>query len=400
MGKKINKKSDMKNSIYIPVIALATLLLQSCQKEEELSIQKESGELTFEPTVQDRNSVDTRAIGESFFEVGGEIDVNIVASNNPAAQTYSYVYGADYIFRGNPPFYFSLDDSYITTLTALWPKASIRANGLITDQRILENYRSSDWLTATASVSGVMPTNTPVPLNFTRENSMIEFELVGQNTEGLDIKSLVLELQNNNQPVAYWAYCGDPNGHAQLILEAGTTIFSPENYLIGRVQVQDNEYTIIFPQTDLALKAGYRYLITLTPQGFFMNAYIFIGGWDQGEDSLGIPFQQPTPDIDGNFQINTPQQLITMSYLMRHYVDGATFDWLNRTYILSPDLAMTSEFANLYKPVPRALFTGQILQNDVPVETITYGADQTLNLYDTVNDNDNNNGGENEESGD
>jgi len=217
----------------------------------------------------------------------------------------------------------------------------------------------------------------------------------------LDIQSLVLELHNNNQPVAYWAYCDNPNGHAQLILEAGTTIFSPENYLIGRVQVQQNEYTIIFPQTDLVLQAGYRYLITLTPQGFFMNAYISLGGWDQGEDGIGIPFQQPTPDMNGNFMIETPQQLITMSYLMRHYVDGATFDWLNRTYILSPDLVMTTEFANLYKPVPRALFAGQILQNDVPVETITYGTDQTLNLYDTVNNNnDNNNEGGDEGSGD
>ncbi|GEM_PF-999679 len=375
----------MKNIIYISAIALTFFLMQSCQTEVEVPAAKGTGELILAPTVNEPASVDTRAIGENFFDIGGEIDVNITTNNNPGTQRYRYQFQADRLFRGNPPFHFSLDDSYITSLTAVWPSMTVRQQGLITDQRVLEDYRASDWLTATATVSGIMPTNAPVPLNFSRENSMLEFELVGQNTEGLDIESLILELHNDNQPVAYWAYCGDPNGHAQLILEPGTAIFSPENYLIGRVTVsQENQYTIIFPQTDLVLQPGTRYLVTLTPQGYFMDAYLFIGGWSEGENGIGIPFEQPTPDINGNFLIETPQQLIAMSYLIRHYEDGATFDWNNRTYILSPSLTITDEYAQQYRPVPRATFSGQIQQNGEAVQTLTYGAGQTLNLYDVV----------------
>ncbi len=371
----------MNRIFYIIPVVITLLIIQSCQTGDHEPVNKTTSELVFLPTVTSHDSDKTRAIGDDFFQTGGAIDVNITSSKG-STQLYRYVYGADHLFKGDPPYHFSLDDSYITNMTAYWPAAAVRQQGLITDQRVLEDYKSSDWMTASASVEGIIPTDAPVPLNFQRENAMLEFELVGQNTEGLDIETLILELHNDNQPLAYWAYCGNPNGHAELILAPGTTIFSEDNYLIGRVQVsQQNEYTIIFPKTDLVLQPGTRYLVTLTPQGYFMNAYVFLGGWSEGEDGIGIPFQQPTPDLNGEFNINTPVQLISMSYLTRHYNDGSTFDWRSRTYRLADDFAMTQEYASQYIPIDSASFTGQILQNDIPVRSIAYGDSLMLNLF-------------------
>lgn len=383
----------MKKSIYILSALAFIFFLSSCQEEDELTKNAVQGELTFSSVIKDRTSISTRALGDDFFTQGGQIDVNITSSNPLVGQqSLIYTYGSDRIFRGNPGFHFSLNDDYLTEITAVWPTSAQRSSGFTTDQRDLEDYKSADWMKASHSITqeGVMPTDAPVPLTFVRENVMLDFELVGQNTKGLDIQSLLIELQTAGQSTAYWAYCGNPNGHAQLILEAGTAIFAPENYLIGRITVSNNDnYTIIFPQTNLVLEEGKRYLVTLTPQGYYMNAYVVIGGWNTVEDEgVGIPFQQPSPGINGNFTIENPVQLITMSYLIRHYDDSSTFDWSSRTYNISSGLVMTPELAAKYIPIHPDEFTGQILLNGEPISSLPYtdGEEQkTLQLF--VNEN-------------
>jgi len=380
----------MKNYIYI-ITAVCTVLFSGCQTEEKSLDDPGEKELTFSPVVQDM-SVATRALGDEFFPVGGEIDVEIT-SNNPKAgnRSYVYTYGSDRIFRGNPGFRFSLDDHYITELSAIWPTQDIRDQGVKTDQRELVNYKAADWMTTSldASLEGIVPTSTPVPLNFKRENVLLEFELVGQNTKGLDIQSLLIELQSpDKQPTAFWAYCENPNGHAQLILDPGTAIFSSENYLIGRITVSNNDnYTIIFPQTDLTFEAGMRYLVTLTPRGYYMNAYVMIEGWNTGEGGIGIPFQQPTPITGGTFAINNAVQLITMSYLIRNYDDGSSYKWSSQTYNLAGDLGMTDEYADMYVPIPENLFSGSIRQGGTAIDSLTYTSGEEEKVLKLFTDN-------------
>lgn len=370
----------MKKYIYI-ITAAFVALLSSCQADEETISTGKEVELTFSPEVKDMTVV-TRALGDEFFPVGGEINVNITSSNpRVGSKSYVYTYGSDRIFKGNPGFRFTLDDHYITELTAVWPTEDVRQRGVNTDQRTEADYKAADWMTTTLddTLEGIMPTDAPVPLNFKRENVMLEFELVGQNTKGLDIQSLLIELQNpNGQATAFWAYCGNPNGHAELILDPGTSLFSSADYLIGRITVSNNDnYTIIFQQTDVEFEAGKRYLVTLTPQGYYMNAYVVIGGWNTGEEGIGIPFQQPTPIEGGAFSIGNPQQLITMSYLVRNYENGS-FSWSSSTYNLSGDLGMTTEYADQYIPIPKNMFSGSIMQGGAPIDTLIYmnGADE------------------------
>ncbi len=380
-----------KNNYILSVILLScTTFLTGCQEEEVADNKSNKAELTFSAEIQGEGSTQTRALGDDFFTQGGEIDVTITSSDADVTPTnpYHYIYGADRIFRGNPGFHFPLNDSYITELKASWPAAANRPDTFVTDQRELVHYKLADWMTATHSVDlgGIMPTSAPVPLTFIRENIMLDFELVGQNTKGLDIQSLLIELHNEDNSKAYWAYCENPNGHAELILPNGTSIFAPENYLIGRITVSNNDnYTIIFPQTDLAFESGKRYLVTLTPQGYYMSAYVVIGGWNEGQDEgLGIPFQQPVPNPDGTFTIENPVQLITMSYLIRHYNNPASFNWISNTYNISSTFQMTADYAAQYIPVPTGMFSGSITQNGETITSITYmdeTGEQTLELF-------------------
>ena len=382
----------MKKNSFIITLLLLGGLFYSCQKEDTESAVT-SGELTFAPVIKEMSSTGNRAIGDDFFVTGSDILVTITSSKTGTTeQNFTYTYGANRIFKGNPGYYFSLDDSYITSLTAKWPAEDIRNQGLITDQRVLADYKSADWMSGGVSseANGIVPTDAPVPLVFSRENVLLDFELVGQNTTGLNIESLLIELQSsdNEGAKAFWAYCGNPNGHAELIMHAGSRILSPDNYLIGRIRVtgQPTDYTVIFPKTDLTLEAGHRYLVTLTPQGYFMDPYVYIAGFEDGEGGIAIPFQQPTPDLDGNFVIETPVQLVTMSYLVRHYDNPSPFNWSTRTYIIADGFAMTEEYANEYIPIPASIFTGTIQSTDgQPLTEIPYGDDSVLQLFDNNN---------------
>ena len=373
---------NMKKIFYIGIACATLLAAAGCQKEAGL---RSRGELSFAPVVKDLQTV-TRADGNDFFEPGFGIDVNITTTAKEK-DTYSYVYNSNGTFQGNPPFRFTMDDDYITTLEAVWPAGYDEAAPFITDQREFENFRQADRLKATGVLSGVMPTEAPVPLYFERQNTMLEFELAGQNSVGLVIKSLLIELQApSGTPTAYWAYCGTEDGHAQLILPPDTKISAAEGYLIGTLTVvPDDHYTIIFPKTEVTLEAGKRYMVTLTPQGYPMNIYAFIGGWNQGEDGIGIPFQEPTPNVDGSFLIDTPQRLITMSYLMRNYADGATFDWATRTYVISDGLAaqLNTDWASKYVALSRTEFPDVKITDAAgdDVTTIQYDGSQTLKLF-------------------
>ena len=375
----------MKQIIWIGFACTALLAGTGCRQDDSTGTPRE---LSFAPVVEDMHSA-TRSDGNDFFETGFAIDVNIATTVQTQPKTYNYVYGTGGIFEGNPPFRFTMDDDYITTLEAVWPAGTDDNTAFITDQRLYENFRRADRLKATGVLQGVMPTDAPVPLYFERQNTMLEFELAGQNTVGLVIKSLLIELKNpSGDPTAYWAYCGSDNGHAQLILPPNTVIEAEDGYLIGTLTVVPNDhYTIIFPATNVTLEAGKRYLCTLTPQGYPMNIYATIGGWNSAGDNegIGIPFQQPTPNVDGSFRIDIPQQLITMSYLIRHYADGTTFDWLTRTYVLADDLGqiMNDDFASKYIPLSRTDYPGVnvVDTNGQPVTEITYGNNQTLALF-------------------
>lgn len=376
----------MKNKLIIGTLFLLSLSFNACGSDEDIQSDNGGKELSIFGSVKDMVAINTKSIGNDFFITGGEIDVVVESSFiGRTPESFIYKYTNNGIFVGNPGYRFALDDHYITKITATWPKKAIMDQGIITDQSEFENYRLADWMTATSTINeNIMPTDKPVPLTFVRENTMLEFELAGQNAEGLNILSLVFELQINGKPTAFSAYCQEDN-HAKLLLPAGTKISSSDTYLIGSLTVSNNNrYTIIFAETDLTLEKGKRYLVTLTPQGFFMNAYISIGGWNENqEDGIGIPFQQP--DDQGRFKIETPLQLKTMSYLIRHYKPGSPFDWPTLTYIISDNLVMTTEYASQYIPLPVS-FSGKIInENGDNVTEIEYidtgGNSQTLSLY-------------------
>lgn len=384
----------MKKNNYIGWIICFSVLLQGCQSEDNLINNPVKGELELLPYVESTPDNNTRALGDEFFVTGDKIWVELTTSGGGSTvQTFQYTYGNDRIFRGSPGYRFSTDDEYIVNLSAKWPGDDVRSQGLITDQRLLENYKRADWISGGQSnaVGGIVPTDAPVPLIFHRENVMLEFELVGQNVTGLNIEELLIELQSTGDEggaKAFWAYCGKPNGHAELILEDGSQILSPDNYLIGRIKVtgQSNDFTIIFPKTNITLKGGYRYLVTLTPQGYFMTAFINIAGFATGEGGIAIPFEQPVPDQNGNFNLENPAQLISLSWLVRNYDDGRSFVWSQRNYKLDTAFTMTSEWADRYIPIPSSMFAG-VIQDSIGqrVDSITYEGNKVLQLFSNDN---------------
>lgn len=297
-----------------------------------------------------------------------------------------YIYGTDGIFTGNPPYEFNLDDTYISTLSAVWPADAPPTGAFEPDQRDEEAYRRADWLVASASASGIMATNIPVPLQFRHNNCLLEFELAGQNVDGLEITELLIELEIDGVPTACWAYCGNENGRASLLLKDGTMLSSKPGELIGTIPGADGDrYTIILPVMDIPLEAGKRYLVTLTPQGYDMDIFVFIGTFESAsgerETGIAVPFHLPDQGEEGDYIIRTPIQLVTASYVVRHYTDGRTPDFPGATYILTDDFQMTPEAAELYIPIPRSLFTGQFILNGQVIDSLPYGDGQVLELF-------------------
>lgn len=341
----------MRYKQYI-VAASFALLLAACGQDETLPAGNK-GELRLAPAVENMTQVSVRSAGNAFFKEGDEIGITVKSSTDTGTgKAFTYTY-KNSVFAGNPGYFFSLDDSYITELTASWPKDGAESE-IETDQRTLENYRKADKMTATTTLEGIMPTDAPVPLTFKHNNCRLVFELAGQNANGLKIESLILELQYNGKPAAFWAYCGEGganwDGNAALILDPAISIDSEEQYMIGRITVAGSkEYTgtIFFPATDVKLQAGYSYLVTLTPRGDNLIASIHFGGWGQDEEGIGVPFQLPAkvasnPDL---YVISNAAQLVTLSYLIRNYPspDGTNAngtDWTKQNYTITNEINM------------------------------------------------------------
>ncbi len=258
------------------------LLLSSCAGEE-VNTAYPGDEMNF--VLAANNDPGGRGVGNNFFNSGDQIKVSIMdsKSNNPV--DYIYTYDVNGVFRGNPGYRFPMDDTYIESLKADWP-ADGSKDLVVLDQRKYEDHRRADWVTATASTDGVMATDIPVPLVFNHNNALLEFELVGQNNQGLNINELLIELYIDGDPLAFWAYCDNDNGRASLILPGGTEIESEAGYLIGTLPgMGGDRYTITLSDLNITLQSGLKYLVTLTPRGYDLDAFIYIGGWNEDREN-------------------------------------------------------------------------------------------------------------------
>lgn len=303
------------NLLYcLMATALSGVALTACQSDDNAPDFAGETELSFVPTVAEMGSQEnlTRvADTKKFFQTGDEITVEITTSRTDATATpYTYKLDDKDTFTGG--FRFSLDNTYIKTLTAKWPTQEVRSNeGIKLDQRKWEDYQKADRLTATNSAAqNLMPTVEPVPLTFEHEQSRFTFRMAGQNANGLNIEALILELQcdlpddkKGKIPCAFWAYC-DSTETASLILVPDIELKGNNNggdytivngrYMIGMATVGNAETKYrggIWLNKDVALtlKKNTDYLVTLTPEGYNLVANITLGGFGQNEGYIGVP---------------------------------------------------------------------------------------------------------------
>lgn len=384
---------------YIPNYILATIcagaLSTACQQEEYTPSSNDNPKelLLSSESISDRIEANVRANGNTFFSDKYKLIKLFITPSGTGSKEVEKIYTyTNRIFKGNDDankYYFQMNDAYISKLVAKWPSergtgddSAIGADGTVsipTDQRSLDNYRKADWLTASVenssnTIEGIMPTDAPVPLHFTRNNARLEFEIQGQNAYGQSITSLILELQlagsnGTTKATAFWAYPNEETGHAEVILPGGSKLTTPRaNYMIGRIAVAGKKNytgTVIMPdQLNIDLKANTSYLVTLTPRGDNLIASITIGGFGQDEEGIGMPFQLPTPDPKGVYEINNAAQLMTLSYILREYKVGSTstsesefdqkvsaIEWHEQTYKLVSDIVISEDL--IWKPVTK-----------------------------------------------
>lgn len=366
------------NILHPAILALGILALSACQAEDETSpIGGEEAVLAIAPTVVGMNEESvTRTATNSFFNQGDEITVKITTNRTAATtESYTYKYGTDGIFASASPFRFKLDNTYIKNLEALWPKEDIRSQGIVLDQRELEAYQQADRLQALSSSANIMPTAEPVPLIFEHEQSRFTFRMAGQNANGLNILSVILELQyddgsGQNKPGAFWAYC-DNTETASLILVPGTEIKASGagyqvvdgRYMIGQAEVGNatTKYTggiWLKETTSVTLEKGTDYLVTLTPEGYNLIANIEIHGFGQDEGYVGIPIQLPSAVAgeSGKYQIANAIQLVTLSRILQGEIKGQDANtWKNYTFILQNGFTMTENAKLYYRPLDASM---------------------------------------------
>lgn len=381
------------NILHPAILALGILALSACQAEDETSpIGGEEAVLAIAPTVAGMNEESvTRTATNSFFNQGDEITVKITTNRTAAtAESYTYKYGTDAIFSSASPFRFKLDNTYIKNLEALWPKEDIRSQGIVLDQRELEAYQQADRLQALSSSANIMPTAEPVPLIFQHEQSRFTFRMAGQNANGLNILSVILELQyddgsGQNKPGAFWAYC-DNTETASLILVPGTKIAAngagyqvvDGRYMIGQAEVGNatTKYTggiWLKEAISVTLEKGTDYLVTLTPEGYNLMANIEIHGFGQDEGYVGIPIQMPTAVAgeSGKYQIANAIQLVTLSRILQGEIKGQDADtWKSYTYTLQNSLAMTENAKLYYRPLDDSMKGKIVDENGNEIESI------------------------------
>lgn len=350
------------------------------------------GELRIQPRVAEPEYGGnvTRAVEDEFFVVGNEIEVTIKTSKATQAKKYGYTFRPGGFFKGNPGFRFSVDDTYIEELTAVWPAEAVQYEEFISDQRELEDFRLADWLKSDP-VKGLMPTDEPLPLTFRHQNALLDFELAGQNVAGVNIESLVLGImldENSDDETACWAFCGNSDGHASLVLPGGTRLYTDDEngYKIGVIKISNqplNQFVVLKSEKKITLKAGERYVVTLVPRGDDIYAYVAIKGWiSEVEQGIVVPFQKPVPAEDDTYVINNQAQLLTLSYLTRNYTNPAhDVDWYNMTYIISDSFELSEEYAGKYIPIIESLFGGRIIAGGDEVTKLPYGNNQELELF-------------------
>lgn len=378
-----------------PVLFTATLLLAACGSTQEPSNMSEDGKgavLSLLPTIEgtEGQPLTRSVITNKFFKNNDEISVNITTSrmsSTAAPQKYTYTY-KDGTFSGKDGngFIFELDNTSITQLVASWPSEESKAEkGIILDQRKDEDFLQADELEAKVEQCNIMPTAAPLPLIFNHTQSRLSFRLAGQNANGLFIKSLILELKyydavtsTPNKAGAFWAHCNDSE-LAELILPAKTTIKSEnatstvnstERYMIGMVTLDGAiPYTggiWLDNSTSVELKAGYEYIVTLTPEGYNLVASFEIHGFGQNEGYIGIPVQLPTAKAIGSteYQIDNSTQLVTLSRLLAGEVNIETVDaWEERTYTLKEGLQISDNAKKWYKPIEKPALKDKLFPN-------------------------------------
>lgn len=302
------------NLLYcLMAAALSGVAFTACQSDDNAPDFAGETELSFVPTVAEMGSQEnlTRvADTKKFFQKGDEITVEITTSRKDATATpYTYKLDDKDTFTGG--FRFSLDNTYIKTLTAKWPTQEVRdEEGIKLDQRKWEDYQKADRLTATNSAAqNLMPTAEPVPLTFKHEQSRFTFRMAGQNANGLNIEALILELQcdlkdeQGKRPCAFWAYC-DNTETASLILVPGIELkgnnkggdytIVNDRYMIGMATVGNATTRYrggiwLDEKVALTLEENTDYLVTLTPEGYNLVASITLGGFGQEEGYIGVP---------------------------------------------------------------------------------------------------------------
>lgn len=368
-----------------PALLAACLSLTACTDSNEPSNLPEDGKgiaLSIAPAVEDVNSTPLTRATKMFFSDNDEISVSITTTaTGAAAKDYTYIY-TDGTFKGkdNKGFFFPLDNTAIKELTAIWPtKSTKEKSGIILDQREDKNFQQADELEARITSSNIMPTAAPLPLIFKHTQSRLTFKMAGQNANGLDIESLILELkyrvsgEGDSEVIeagAFWAHCTEENGNAELILPAGTTIKaenatstvnSDGRYMIGEATITGaTNYTggiWLDKNTNVELEAGYEYIVTLTPEGYNLVANFEIHGFNQGEGYIGIPIQMPTPTGTSNeYSIENCTQLVTLSQILAGNIKDAPADtWKAYTYILKSGLRLTEYAEKWYKKIDKSL---------------------------------------------
>lgn len=380
------------NRLYPTIIAFCAIALAGCQAEDDTaSISGEETILSIAPSVADMKEESvTRAATNNFFKTGDEITVTITTSRSDDASTdYTYKYNQDNAFTSTSPFRFKLDNTYIKDLVAHWPKKEIREGGIVLDQRELEAYQQADRLEAKSENINIMPTAEPVPLIFEHEQSRFSFRMAGQNANGLNILSVILELQYDNDgdpntgnvSGAFWAYC-DNTETASLILVPGTEIKADiygggDRYMIGRAEVGNTttQYTggiWLDKSISVTLAAGTDYVVTLTPEGYNLIASIEIHGFGQSEGYVGIPIQMPTENTTTNkYEIGNANQLVTLSRLLQGKIDGEnTETWKGHTYTIKSSVVMTENAKLYYLPMEDSMKDKIENENGEKIETI------------------------------
>ncbi|WP_294081843.1 fimbrillin family protein [Proteiniphilum sp. UBA5384] len=365
-------------SMKYALLALGVAVtLSSCRNDIIDTVSTDEVQLKVLPSIREMGTTEihTRAGGTSFFEDGDEITVTVTtnrAVNPESNHLYKYTAGT---FEGD--FFFRPDMTYITELVALWPAdGSPGRQEVITDQRKYVDYKQANRLKAEADANNIMPTAAPVPLLFKHEQSRITYRLAGQNANGLIIKELLLELDDERPDPeglgkkGFWAYCGDGTEdpeevgkgalNARMILPSdiqfGPNLSDGGRMRVGLVTVGTagtaaNDYRglIYIPNsTHIILKENTDYLVTLTPEGYDLYATITVGGFSQSEGHVAVPYQLPIWNATTDkYDITTVAQLVTVSWLLSSETfspewDTAT-DWAGSQFSIAVPIVVSDK---------------------------------------------------------